>query len=187
MAPWDVPDGGSHAENTNNHTGGSKVGRLAMSLRERFDAKYVVNEFGCWIWTAARSSWGYGFLGVAREGAGMAMRGAHRISWELHRGAIPDGLSVLHRCDVPLCVNPDHLFLGTQKDNLKDMRFKGRGVALEVARGERNAMAKLTESGVLAIREKRAAGATYRELAEQHDTSLSNVASVVTRRTWRHL
>lgn len=76
---------------------------------------------GCWLWTGYTSTFGYGmmrFMGKSQN--------AHRLSWQVHRGPIPDGLSVLHKCDVPACVNPDHLFLGTQSDNMKDCASKGR-------------------------------------------------------------
>lgn len=79
---------------------------------------------GCWLWTG----------GIDRKGYGMSSRklygeaSAHRLLWSIHRGPIPDGLNVLHRCDTPPCVNPDHLFLGTHKDNATDRDRKGRGV-----------------------------------------------------------
>jgi hypothetical protein len=75
----------------------------------------------CWTWAGSRSAKGYGRLNV-----GGAVCQAHRVSWELHRGAIPSDLFVLHRCDNPPCVNPDHLFLGTALDNSRDMVSKGR-------------------------------------------------------------
>jgi len=76
---------------------------------------------GCWLWRAALSTNGYGQ--TSRDGVQIR---AHRLAWELERGPIPVGLLVLHRCDVPTCVNPDHLFLGTNKDNSRDMAAKGR-------------------------------------------------------------
>jgi len=83
---------------------------------------------GCWVWTASRHRFGYGLL--VKEQSTTKKRGrhrtAHRLSWELHNGAIPKGLSVLHHCDNPPCVNPAHLFLGTQADNNRDMFAKGR-------------------------------------------------------------
>lgn len=99
---------------------------------DRFWAK--VNQLGpehptlgrCWLWTGARKGgkWTYGILGS--RAIRVAPEAAHRVSWELHYGPIPDGANVLHRCDNPPCVNPQHLFLGTLKDNTRDMLQKGR-------------------------------------------------------------
>lgn len=78
----------------------------------------------CWLWAGPLDGWGYGALSIQRR----PVR-AHRVSWELHHGPIPDGLSVLHHCDVPRCVNPAHLFLGDQRANMKDKAMKGRSHA----------------------------------------------------------
>ena len=78
----------------------------------------------CWEWQAAKSTRGYGKLGAPGTDAGCEY--AHRVSWELHNGPIPDGMHVLHHCDNRICVNPQHLFLGTNLDNILDMRAKGR-------------------------------------------------------------
>ena len=77
---------------------------------------------GCWEFTGPRANYGYGKVGFAD-----GMRAAHRISWEHHNGPIPVGMLVLHRCDNPPCVNPEHLWIGTQADNMRDMVAKGRG------------------------------------------------------------
>lgn len=77
---------------------------------------------GCWLWTGCTYNHGYGsFLWDGR------MQAASRVSWQMHNGPIPAGQHVLHRCDIPLCVNPGHLFLGTHEQNMADMRRKGRG------------------------------------------------------------
>ena len=91
-------------------------------LVERFWEK-VVKTPTCWLWTAAAQG-GYGVIGDPHR-KGRVLR-AHRVSWELHDGPIPSGMDVLHRCDTPACVRPDHLFLGTAADNIADMFAKGR-------------------------------------------------------------
>lgn len=96
----------------------------------------------CWLWGGGVTVYGYGYFYV-----GSKQKFAHRAAWETHRGGIPKGLCVLHRCDTRLCVNPDHLFLGTRRDNLADMTAKGRRVS-----GERHGMAKLTADQVKQIR-----------------------------------
>jgi hypothetical protein len=93
-----------------------------ITVAERFFQKVrAAAEGGCHIWGGARNVWGYG-----RLKRGGRMYAAHRVAWEMKCGPIPAGLLVLHRCDNRLCVNPDHLFLGTQYDNMCDMRAKGR-------------------------------------------------------------
>src|SRR5229473_531412 len=94
-----------------------------IPLVERFWSK-VRKSDGCWEWIAGKHRFGYGI--IRDGGRGSRMRTAHRISWEFHNGSIPAGLWVLHRCDNPQCINPDHLFLGTQFDNMTDAARKGR-------------------------------------------------------------
>jgi hypothetical protein len=96
----------------------------AVPMKERFATKWMPEPFsGCWLWTGGINTWGYGVL--HRRGAHESIS-AHRAAWELHRGPIPNGLFVLHKCDTRMCVNPDHLFLGTQRDNIHDCMAKGR-------------------------------------------------------------
>ncbi|WP_198527626.1 HNH endonuclease signature motif containing protein [Xanthomonas sp. SHU 199] len=83
-----------------------------------------VPEAGCWLWIGRMSTNGYGRIGIGRN----KQYRAHRISWEHHFGPIPDGMYVCHKCDVRSCINPDHLFIGTAKDNARDREAKGRGV-----------------------------------------------------------
>lgn len=96
------------------------------SWQNRFWAKVDKgSDAECWEWTASRNSYGYGQLAVVLP-SGKRPRLAHRLSWELHVGPIPEGMCILHRCDNPPCVNPSHLFIGTKADNYRDMRAKGR-------------------------------------------------------------
>lgn len=95
---------------------GSRKGIVAS-----FATKYVVDESGCWLWHGSKMVNGYGLVW-----SGERMESAHRTSWRIHRGEIPDGLFVCHTCDVRNCVNPDHLFLGTNTDNMRDCSAKGR-------------------------------------------------------------
>jgi hypothetical protein len=135
---------------------------------------------GCWLWDGAEGWGGYGKCGF-RGGT----VGAHRASWELHCGPIPDGLWVLHRCDVRPCVNPGHLFLGTQLDNMQDAASKGRnGMQRHPERsvfgrpgvvkrpgGERNGRAKLTAEQVSVIRRALLDGGKKRCLARAYGIS----------------
>lgn len=99
----------------------------------RFEQNHVrVPIAGCWLWTGTENGHGYGQMSVNNKG-----RMAHRYSYELHVGAIPPGMVVCHSCDVPLCVNPAHLFLGTQKDNIRDMVRKGRHRMVEYWKKEK--------------------------------------------------
>lgn len=149
-----------------------------------FSDYYRVSGDGCWLWKGARSSQGrYGCLRIA--GKTLA---AHRHSYELHKGDIPDGMFVCHRCDVPECVNPDHLFLGTAKDNFDDMVTKGRGVVTFMQKdekGAKNGNAKLSEQQVIAIRQARQDGATYRMIRERFGIkSNGHVRNIITGKLW---
>lgn len=161
--------------------------RKTKSLQERFWVKVDVKESDeCWEWTGGYSnSNGYGTiaLGVRSKGNGRA----HRVAWELTRGPIPAGMCVCHHCDNPGCVNPKHLFLGTQQDNLQDCRQKDRAASGSSA-GEKNPKAKLSAAQVHAIRRRYAAGAVYqRVLASEYGITQAQVSAIVTRKNWRHL
>lgn len=158
-----------------------------QTLAERFWRDVVQGE-GCWIWQGTRVGKGYGDL---------VFRGkryyAHRVSFELHFGAVPPGLFVCHHCDNPPCVRPDHLFAGTVRDNAIDMTRKGRHPGIgrpsveRLARGERQALAKLTDEAVVEIRQRYADGATGVELALEYDMTASALRQVVRGETWAHV
>ena len=117
--------------------------------------------------------------------------GAHRYSYELHHGPIANELYVCHRCDIPLCVNPAHLFLGTAKENWDDMIAKGRNeasFAITDQHGTCNAHAKLDESQVLNIRRLRAEGVSYRAIKARFGIkSNGHLRNIVTGKLWGHL
>ena len=110
---------------------------------------------------------------------------AHHVSWELHHGPIPKGLHVLHKCDIPACVNPDHLFLGTQADNMRDKVKKGRQ---PYRRGEEVQASRLTAQQVVDIRHDYALGVeTHRSLGKKYGVSHHTIGVIVRRNGWTHL
>lgn len=126
--------------------------KMTPSDHKRFWGKVKkTGDGGCWNWQGSKSS-GYGVISLGGR-AGRDWR-AHRISWELCKCPIPDGLFVLHRCDNPPCVNPEHLFLGTQLMNMRDMTEKGRGRPGRLF-GEQNASSKISREQAMAIRRAR--------------------------------
>lgn len=156
---------------------------MTPAEHERFEAKYVGEpNSGCWLWDASAQADGYGRMRIGDE-----TRLAHRLSYEHHRGPIPHGLLVLHRCDVPACVNPDHLFLGTNAENMVDMVRKGRSKSEGRCRGERGPAAKLTDEKVRRIRDLGSAGMPQRKIAAQVGVSQRSILRVLQHQTWRHV
>lgn len=129
----------------------------------------------CWTWKGAREKGEYGRF----YSQGRRVR-AHRLAWMLTYGAIPAGLLVLHACDNPPCVRPDHLWLGTDRDNADDKIGK-----LRQARRTSNAASKLTEEQVTEIRQLRAAGATCRALAPRFGVSNVQISNVSRGKSWK--
>lgn len=150
-------------------------GRWRKSIRERFEEKFErLEEADCWLWKGATGGRGYGAFSL--EGRSHA---ASRVSWMLYRGEIPEGLDACHTCDTPLCVNPNHLFLGTDKDNHDDCVKKGRDIA-----GEKTYNAKLTESDV---REIRSSTATIRSVAVQKGICPAQAWRIKHGERWKHV
>lgn len=157
------------------------------TMVERFEDKYIPEpNSGCWIWTAGLvSGCGYGFF---RFGGGTK---AHRASWVIAKGEIPVGLCVCHKCDNRLCVNPDHLFLGTYADNNRDRQKKGRTAIQSFirdktirARGEAHGKTTLSDEQVRNIRASRI---PQRTLAEIYGVSQVTISKIRLRKTWGHL
>ena len=118
---------------------------ITQLTRERFDSKWKRDAAtGCWLWMASTAGRGYGQFRIPGTRRNIY---AHRLSFELFKGPLPKGAHLMHSCDTPRCINPDHLSIGSPLDNARDMRDKDRHL-----NGERNASAKLTEKQVVAIK-----------------------------------
>lgn len=153
-----------------------------MTLESRFWSKVEVGPPDeCWLWTAALNEHGYGVMRPEGQRTGPTAK-AHRVSWEIAHGEIPDGLAVLHRCDNPPCVNPQHLFLGTQADNVTDMHAKGRGNI-----GSANGQASLTERDVIEIRNRVARGERQKDLCAEFGITKGTMSHLVSGKTWAHV
>ena len=154
---------------------------MIKDLQERFDEKYeVVTESGCWIWIAYTDKDGYGTFWKN----GMSKR-AHRVSYELYKTKVPEDMLVCHRCDTPSCVNPDHLFLGTISDNMKDRSIKGRNRNQE---GENHNMCKLSEKEILEIRDLlENSPYTQRTIADDYGISYPHLSDIKLGKRWSHL
>lgn len=149
------------------------------NILDRIRTKAVVEPTGCITWIAHMDAAGYGrivFRGKVRK--------AHRVAWELWVGPIPDHLRVCHQCDVRACINPAHLFLGTQADNMRDCLAKGRYAKLC---GERSPNAKLTERDVRTIRARVAAGELQRVVGASFGIRQAHVSAIVRGYAWGHV
>jgi hypothetical protein len=163
------------------------------TLEERFwDNVGPIDKNGCWAWKGSKFRFGYGKMNHKNKAIA-----AHRVSWLIHNGGIPDNLCVLHSCDNPPCTNPKHLFLGSHADNAADRNKKGRqargdrqGSRLHpesLLRGSRHQNSKLTEQVVIRIRKERKGGETQQSLANKYRVSRSTISQIVRRKTWTHV
>jgi len=142
---------------------------------QRFHDTYTVETSGCWNWQGQISTSGYGRY---RYPGGSY---AHRFSYTVHIGKIPDGMYVCHSCDNPVCVNPEHLWIGTHNDNMADKKIKNRQ---NHPHGELNSSAVLTETDVHFIRAARESAGS---LAKRYGVSKHAIWHVKSRRTWQHI
>jgi hypothetical protein len=153
-----------------------KIGK--RSLTERLWSK-VRKTKSCWLWEGSLIGNGYGQIGVGDGSTRKVL--VHRLAWELTYGPIPTGLEVCHACDVPNCVRPAHLLLGTHIANMLDAARKGRRPS-----GEACHLSRLTAEDVVAIRERYGAGTvTQGKLAREYGVSPGNISQIITGRTWR--
>lgn len=141
---------------------------------------------GCWLWTGASYTNGYGHAKVPKT---RRTTGAHRLSWTLFNGVIPKGMDVCHKCDTRACVNPAHLFIGTRGENIRDCVRKGRhwhGPARRARMsGENSSLSKLTRPLARDMREAYSSGATQAQIARAFSVSTSLVSKVVRNEAWR--
>lgn len=152
---------------------------------DRFMEKVVfVSESGCWVWIGSRGKAGYGTFNAGSN----KTTGAHRWSYENFVGPIDGNLFVCHRCDVRSCVNPNHLFLGTHLENMRDASKKGRLRGGNGKIGEDHHLSKLTQSDVVQIRsEYTGKYGDLTRLARRFGVSLTSIARVAKNRTWRNV
>lgn len=150
----------------------------STEVKWRFFYKYEIDpSTKCWNWVMSTRRAGYGQFRTG--GIGSKVECAHISSYKIHRGEVPEGLQVLHRCDNPKCVNPKHLFLGTALSNVKDCKAKNRDAV-----GEKHGNSKLTESQV---REIRSSSKTGRYLAVEYGVSFQTISEIKLRKKWKHI
>lgn len=149
---------------------------MEADMIDRFMSK-VRRTQDCWIWTACKRRGGYGHFNKGNN----KYTSAHRLSWEIHRGQIPNKLSVLHKCNNAACVNPDHLYLGTHNDNMRDRVACGRK---KNYRGEKNSQAKRTLKEINVIRNWHSNGVTQTKIAQMIGSSQGYVSNIILGRVW---
>lgn len=136
------------------------------TMKDRFWQKVKIEkENECWLWLAAKTAKGYGYFWVDSERKSV---NAHRVSWEIKNGPVPEGMLVCHNCDTPACVNPEHLFLGTAKDNMDDMVSKDRTKS-SLTRAQREDIRTAYKTGAY----------TQAQLAEEHNVARTTIGHVV--------
>lgn len=140
--------------------------KIARSDIDKLLNRTEINVGGCWVWELGKDKDGYGMTTICGENK------AHRASFRLFRGEIPEGFLVCHTCDNPSCVNPAHLFLGTHQENMNDMKEKGR----------RNGYQKLSLNQVLAIR---ASKLPRSYLAKRYGVSVPSIRNIQVNKTWK--
>lgn len=170
------------------------------TTKERFWEK-VDKTDSCWLWTGSKRSKGYGAFVYQKDGEVVQGR-AHRYSWELHNGPIPDGLCVLHDCptgDNPACVNPEHLWLGSKADNNRDAIVKGRrkrkpnglrprrAKKLGYRRGEEHPNSRLTRADIENMRADRTKGMSFSILGKRYGVSIAHAFRIVHGKVWQHV
>lgn len=153
-----------------------------LPIGPRFEAKiFKEPNSGCWLWTGSIGSHGYGQMSICNR-----PHTCHKVAYELYRGPVPDGLYVLHKCDTRSCCNPDHLYIGTQKENGRDMVERGR--AFLVGRmGEQTNGHKLKSDQVREILSLKDSGQPARVIAAKYGVVHTTILAIWKRRAWQHI
>lgn len=151
---------------------------LYRILEKSFEG-HVIKKRGCWDWCGSFDRDGYGQISCCRE---LRICKAHRASWIIHRGEIPEGLNVLHKCDNRKCTNPDHLFLGTAFENSRDIVYKDRQL-----KGSKNAAAKLKEEEAIDIKRALKEGVSGAYLSRKYGVSKTIISRIKLGKTWKHI
>ena len=164
------------------------VKRIRKTVKDRFCEKFYESETGCWVWTGAQNTVGYGHFRINGK-----TEKAHRVAYQLFVSDIAEldnvdyrGTCVMHKCDNPLCVNPDHLVLGTHADNMTDKKNKCR-VVTNPTRGETNYNALLSANDVIDLRMLRSYGVSLSLLAKEYGVSKGCISSLARNKTWKHI
>ena len=155
---------------------------MSNPITASYEAKfwsYIIKTKGCWLWTGSKNLSGYGKVYIAKR-----TYLVHRIVWRIFYGNIPDGLCVLHKCDVRSCVNPEHLFIGTITDNYNDMLRKRRSAWS--AGGIRKTLSDFNESHVTEIRRRYIYRTNGPALCGEFGISKSTLSRIILRQTWKH-
>jgi hypothetical protein len=153
-----------------------------LPLTEKIHARSNKLESGCWEWIGSILRNGYGCLGIDGR-----TEYSHRAAFIAFKGEIPEGHDVCHKCDNRKCVNPDHLFSGTRKDNMQDCASKGRTNRTHRVRGSQVAISKLTEADIPAIRALVISGKTYTEVSKIYSVTRHSISNVINGHTWKHI
>jgi len=152
---------------------------MMSTIQKRIEDKLIFEpNTGCWLWTGCTNQNGYGSISASKRKSMLA----HRAAYVTYKGPIPLGMCVCHTCDTPLCVNPDHLFLGTVGDNVRDRDEKGR-----VQRGERHVRAKLDRTQVAVLREAFHLGFSRKKIRTYFKISKSACWQIINNQTWKHI
>lgn len=158
-------------------TSQDKIDRIISRFNEK-----VVKKDGCWDWIGTKDKNGYPLLFSGSSGYKFSEQRGNRISWLIHKGEVPKGMNVLHKCDNPVCCNPEHLFLGTPKANSEDRDRKGRS-----AYGEKSKTSKLTNDDVKKIKYLLSIGVTQKRIGKDFKVNYRTIGNIHRGITWKHI